>query len=150
MSDTISEELTQVQDSESVPAFGYELIREVLIPELLGSDTHEILYWAGKKLARKFPLQSLPEIIDFFKRAGWGDLSIKSETKTELELELSSKLITPRIKKQEPHHFQIEAGFLAEQIEIQRQVIAETFEHPRKRNGKILFTVKWDKKDSIL
>ena len=31
LSDTISEELAQVQDSETVPAFGYELIREVLI-----------------------------------------------------------------------------------------------------------------------
>ena len=70
----------------------------MLIPELLGSDTPEILYWAGKKLARKYPLQNLAEIIDFFKRAGWGVLSIKSETKKELELELSSNLITKRIK----------------------------------------------------
>ena len=150
MSETISEELMQVQDSESVPAFGYELIREVLIPELLGRDTPEILYWAGKKLARKYPLQNLAEIIDFFKRAGWGDLSIKSETKKELELELSGSLITQRIKNHEPHYFQIEAGFLAEQIEIQKQVIAETFEHPKKRNGMVHFTVKWDKKDSII
>jgi predicted hydrocarbon binding protein len=149
LSETLSEELAQVQDSETVPAFGYELIREVLIPELLGSDTPEILYWAGKKLARKFPLQSFTEIIDFFKRAGWGDLSIKSETKSEFELELSSNLITKRMKNQEPRYFQIEAGFLAEQIEIQKQVIAETFEHPKKRNGKVSFTVKWDKKDSI-
>jgi predicted hydrocarbon binding protein len=149
LSETLSEELAQVQDSETVPAFGYELIREVLIPELLGSDTPEILYWAGKKLARKFPLQSFTEIIDFFKRAGWGDLSIKSETKNEFELELSSNLITKRMKNQEPRYFQIEAGFLAEQIEIQKQVIAETFEHPKKRNGKVSFTVKWDKKDSI-
>ena len=149
MSETLSEELAQDQDSETVPAFGYELIREVLIPELLGSDTPEILYWAGKKLARKYPLQNLEEIIDFFKRAGWGDLSIKSETKNELELELSSNLITKRLQNQEPHHFQIEAGFLAEQIEIQKQVISETFEHPRKRTGKVTFTVKWDKKDSI-
>ncbi len=150
MSDTLSEELAQVQDSETVPAFGYELIREVLIPELLGSDTPEILYWAGKKLARKYPLQNLAEIIDFFKRAGWGVLTIKSETKKELELELSSNLITKRMKNQEPRYFQIEAGFLAEQIEIQKQVIAETFEHPRKRNGIIHFTVRWDKKDSII
>jgi predicted hydrocarbon binding protein len=149
LSETLSEELAQVQDSETVPAFGYELIRKVLIPELLGSDTPEILYWAGKKLARKFPLQSFTEIIDFFKRAGWGDLSIKSETKSEFELELSSNLITKRMKNQEPRYFQIEAGFLAEQIEIQKQVIAETFEHPRKKNGKVSFTVKWDKKDSI-
>ena len=149
MRETISKELIQDQDTEYVPAFGYELIREVLIPELLGLDTPEILYWAGKKLARKYPLQNINEIIDFFKRAGWGDLFIKSETKKELQLELSSPLITQRMKDQAPHYFQLEAGFLAEQIEIQKQMIAETFEHPRKRNGIVHFTVKWDKKDSI-
>jgi len=150
LSENTTAELKQESDSETVPAFGYELIREVLLPEILGSDTPEILYWAGKKLARKFPLESFTEIIDFFKRTGWGDLTIKSETKSELELELSSNRIAQRIQNKEPHHFQIEAGFLAEQIEVQKQVITETYEHPRKRNRKVYFTVKWDKKDAII
>ena len=82
-----------------------------MIPELLGSDTPEILYWAGKKLARKYPLQNLTEIIDFFKRAGWGDLSIKSETKKELELELSSSLITNALKTKNPVIFKLKQAF---------------------------------------
>ena len=50
-----------------------------MIPEILGEETPKILYWAGKKLARKYPLESISEIIDFFKQAGWGDLQIVKE-----------------------------------------------------------------------
>lgn len=143
-------ELNQEVESETVPAFGYELIREVLLPEILGDDAPDILYWAGKQLARKYPLNSFEEIIHFFKQAGWGDLTILNETKTECKLELSSTIISKRLQSKEAHHFQLEAGFLAEQIEILKQAVAETFEHPRKRSGKVLFTVKWDHKDTLL
>ena len=60
-----------------------------------------------------------------------GSFTIKSETKKELKLEYHSLIISKRLKTRN-HYFQIEAGFLAEQIEIQKQVIAETFEHPKK------------------
>jgi predicted hydrocarbon binding protein len=135
--------------TETVPAFGYELIREVLLPEILGNDTPEILYWAGKRLARRFPLNSLDDMSDFFSQAGWGNLKIVNEAKNELQFELSSSLITQRIQSKEKHHFQLEAGFLAEQLEMQKQMVCEAFEHPRKRASKVHFTVKWDKKDPI-
>lgn len=134
-------------ETVTVPAFGYELIREILLPEILGSESAEILYWAGKRLARKFPLQDFLEITDFFDKSGWGQLMILNEKKSELELELSSLLITQRLQSKGTYHFQLEAGFIAQQIENQKEVISETFEHPRKRGGKVQFTVKWDKKD---
>jgi predicted hydrocarbon binding protein len=134
-------------ETVTVPAFGYELIREILLPEILGSESAEILYWAGKRLARKFPLQDFLEITDFFDKSGWGQLMILNEKKNELELELSSLLITQRLQSKGTYHFQLEAGFIAQQIENQKEVISETFEHPRKRGGKVQFTVKWDKKD---
>ncbi|WP_084786861.1 YslB family protein [Bacillus tuaregi] len=149
---TATEVHQEVTIEETVPAFGYELIREVLLPEILGDDTPEILYWAGKKLARKFPLSSLEEIIDFFHQAGWGHLTILKESKNELELELSSSIILNRMqdkKSRDSHHFQLEAGFLAEQLEMQKQVISEAFEHPRKKSAKVHFTIKWDKKDIV-
>ncbi|MCQ6273472.1 YslB family protein [Bacillus sp. V3B] len=124
-------------------------MREVLLPEILGDDAPAILYWAGKQLARKYPLKNSEEIIDFFKQAGWGNLTIISETKNEYKLELSSTAISKRLQSKEEHHFQLEAGFLAEQMEILKQVVSETFEHPRKRSGKVLFTVKWDHKDNL-
>lgn len=140
-------ELREVERSETIPIFGYELIREVLLRDIFGDDTPEILYWAGKSLARKYPLEGMDEIINFFKDAGWGNLVLKNESKKEIEFELSSPLITKRMQRKDKPHFQLEAGFLAQQIEHHKQMISEAFEHPKKRSSTVLFTIKWDKKD---
>ena len=139
----------QSDEPRNISQFGYELIREFVLPEILGKDAPEILYWAGKSLARKHPLNTFDDIIEFFTRASWGQLEIKKERKDEIEFELVSPLIVSRVKSKAEHYFQIEAGFLAEQIQHQKQVIAETFEHPVKKANKVQFTVKWDRKDSI-
>jgi hypothetical protein len=137
-------------ESLTVSTFGYDLIREILLQELLGKDAPELLYWAGKRIARKFPLFSSEEIVEFFYKASWGNLSIKSESKHELLYELGSELIDERLKLNPDCLFKLEAGFLAQQTELQKKVVAEAFEHPNKKNGKIQFTVKWDLKDPIL
>ncbi|WP_254119238.1 YslB family protein [Bacillus sp. FJAT-29790] len=134
--------------TESVPAFGYELIREVLLHEILGNDAPDILYWAGKRLARKYPLESFSHTVEFFQQAGWGNLSLKKESDKEMELELYSPLIEERCQQNKICTFQLEAGFIAQQVELQKGVICESFEHPRKKGGKVQFTVKWDKKDT--
>lgn len=139
-----TEELQQI-----VPAFGYELIREVLLNDILGPEAPAILYWAGKRLARKYPMETMDDLVHFFQQAGWGSLNIKKESNHEMELELSGGLIEKRCMENNQCHFQLEAGFIAEQIELQRKVICETYEHPRKKKGIITFTVKWDKKDFI-
>ncbi|MBM4762488.1 YslB family protein [Bacillus sp. B15-48] len=141
--------LNKYNDSSqpSVSHFGYELIREVLLSELLGKDAPEILYWAGKKLARKYPLSSLEEIISFFYEANWGSLSIREEKRRELVLELTGDMISNRLRRDKDSTFQLEAGFLAQQIELEKQVTVEAYEHPHKRLDKILFTIKWDIKD---
>ena len=130
-----------------ISLFGYELIREVLLPELLGKDTPEILYWAGKKLARKYPLGDLDALIQFFADANWGVLSVKDEKRRELILELSGEMVFSRLSRDKTSTFQLEAGFLAQQLEMQKQVAVESFEHPHKRLDQIQFTVKWDSKD---
>jgi predicted hydrocarbon binding protein len=144
-----SDELILSEEEQSMPIFGYELIREVLLPDILGKDTPEILYWAGKRLARKYPLENIDDIIHFFSKAAWGVLAVKNEKKDEMEFELTSPLIVSRVKSKAEHFFQLEAGFLAQQIENQKDVIAETFEHPIKQAHNVLFTVKWDKRDKI-
>jgi predicted hydrocarbon binding protein len=136
-------------EPRTISIFGYELIREILLPEILGKDTPEILYWAGKLLARKFPLPDYDKVIEFFADASWGQLEIKKENKNELEFELISPLIVSRVKSKAEHFFQLEAGFLAQQIQLQKEVIAETYEHPVKKSNKVQFTVKWDNKDHI-
>ena len=141
--------MIETEEPRTVSIFGYELIREILLPEILGKDTPEILYWSGKRLARKFPLENVEKIIEFFANASWGQLIIKNEKKTELEFELISPLFVSRVKSKAENFFQLEAGFLAQQIELQKDVVAEAFEHPIKKSNKVQFTVKWDRKDTL-
>jgi predicted hydrocarbon binding protein len=142
---TVMNDDIQTDEPRTISIFGYELIRDILLPEILGKDTPEILYWAGKRLARKYPLMDIEQIIDFFAKASWGQLEFKKENKTEIQFELISPLIVSRVKSKAEHFFQLEAGFLAQQIELQKEANAETFEHPVKKSNKVIFTVKWEK-----
>ncbi|PGL67244.1 YslB family protein [Bacillus sp. AFS055030] len=133
----------------NISGFGYELIRNDLLSDLLGKEQNDILYWAGKMLARKYPLATFEEIIEFFDQAGWGTLTVEEEKKQEVHLTLSSELITYRNQQKKNVSYQLEAGFLAMQIQQQIDVIAETYEEQSKRGDKVKFQVKWDLKDPI-
>ncbi|MEE6449618.1 YslB family protein [Gottfriedia acidiceleris] len=133
----------------NISGFGYELIRNDLLNDLLGKEQNDILYWAGKMIARKYPLATFEEIIEFFDQAGWGTLTVEEEKKQEVHLTLSSELITYRNQQKKNVSYQLEAGFLAMQIQQQIDVIAETYEEHSKRGDKVKFQVKWDLKDPI-
>ncbi|MES9684000.1 hypothetical protein CN514_11485 [Bacillus sp. AFS001701] len=133
----------------NISGFGYELIRNDLLNDLLGKEQNDILYWAGKMIARKYPLATFEEIIEFFDQAGWGTLTVEEEKKQEVHLILSSELITYRNQQKKNVSYQLEAGFLAMQIQQQIDVIAETYEEQSKRGDKVKFQVKWDLKDPI-
>lgn len=133
----------------SVPAFGYELLRNQLLPELLGKETASILYWAGRKLARNYPAETEEDIENFFTHAGWGDLKLTESGKTKMVFECHSSLIESRIKDH-PNtvQFTMEAGFLAEQIQKIHGFIAETYTDIHTgRNKRVIFSVEWDAKD---
>ncbi|PGM58438.1 YslB family protein [Bacillus sp. AFS053548] len=133
----------------NISGFGYELLRNDLLNDLLGKEQNDILYWAGKMIARKYPLATFEEIIEFFDQAGWGTLAVEEEKKQEVHLTLSSELITYRNQQKKNVSYQLEAGFLAMQIQQQIDVIAETYEEQSKRADKVKFQVKWDLKDPI-
>jgi predicted hydrocarbon binding protein len=128
----------------TVPAFGFELIREELLDDLLGKDAPSVLYWAGKRLARKYPLFTIEEIYEFYANAGWGTLELIEQKKDEMIFSLSGDLIDYRLQNAPNPTFQLEAGFLAEQIQNQKKAYAESYEHPKKRDSVVIFTVKWD------
>lgn len=142
---------TNIEQLLTIPmnAFAYELIREEVLPDIIGKELDRILYWAGKNLARKYTLETLDDMIVFFQQAGWGDLSLVEQNRRELQLQLTSPLITERYKNKQHTTYQLEAGFLAQQTQQQRQVIAEAYENQKKRAEKVLFTVKWDAKDPL-
>lgn len=127
-----------------IPSFGYELLRDFLLPDILGKDYSQLLYWSGKQVARKFPIESTEELPAFFHEAGWGQIEIVEEKKTELKFKLSGEIVTRRIELKKDASFQLEAGFLAEQIQRLKQKTAEAVEEERKRKT-IYITVQWDK-----
>ena len=80
-------------------AFAYELLREELLPDLIGNDLDGILYWSGRNLARKYPLETIEEVIQFFEKAGWGTLSIIEHKRREMQFQLKGTLIAERQNK---------------------------------------------------
>ncbi|QQK77161.1 DUF2507 domain-containing protein [Salicibibacter cibarius] len=110
--------------------YGYELLRKTLLPELLNEDHDAIMYWGGKLLARKNPLDDIEEIPPFFERAGWGKIEKQKEGKNQwkYELQLMSDEKNPGFSRH------LEAGFLAGQFELLYGTVAETTME-KKRNG---------------
>jgi predicted hydrocarbon binding protein len=129
--------------------FSYELLREDIIQSLLGKDTDEILYWTGKNLARKYNLDNFDSIIAFFQHSGFGKLEITKEKKDHLDLKLTSPLIEQRFNDNRNISYYLEAGFLAQSIELQKKCITETTIDLNKRDKSVRLTVKWDYKDVI-
>ncbi|MFD2705226.1 DUF2507 domain-containing protein [Salibacterium lacus] len=116
--------------------FNYTLLRETLLPALLGTEEPDILYWGGRRIAREYRKETTEEIQTFFQEAGWGELTLTSEKRKEMEFEMP---LTREEKHLDRH---LEAGFLAEQMEHLKNTSAETvITEKRKR---ILFHVYWD------
>ena len=70
-----------VDQMKTIPVFGYEIIRDNLLTSILGKHEEDVLYWAGKEIARKFPLFSMDEASSFFEEAGWGSFNIRKANK---------------------------------------------------------------------
>ncbi|MBB5148233.1 MULTISPECIES: YslB family protein [Ureibacillus] len=131
---------------DSFPLFGYELLRDYLVPSILGKHEKDILYWAGKDLARKFPCTDIPLIISFFKDAGWGDLTLEKEMKDGFVFSLTNE---PELLKINERNFRLEAGFIAEQIQNFKGVLTECYEEKKEKQLEVIFTVKMDLKEKI-
>ncbi|GAF64149.1 hypothetical protein BTS2_1041 [Bacillus sp. TS-2] len=106
---------------QDMSLFQYDLIRNDLLRELLGSEHEQILYWGGKTIARKYELHTLEDMIDFFLQAGWGSLQIQKDKPQIKILELQG----PWMGKEDKRCYHLEAGFLAQQIEHIHSLISE-------------------------
>lgn len=133
-------------ENKTVPAFGYDLLRDYLLPSILGKHENDILYWAGKDLARKFPCTDIQLIISFFEDAGWGKLSIEKELKDGYILHLTNDADLFHIQNRS---FRLEAGFIAQQIQSFNGFLTECFEEKKEKQHLVEFLVKWDAKEKI-
>ncbi|WP_070121749.1 YslB family protein [Bacillus marinisedimentorum] len=136
-------------DLPQVSAFGVELLRNDLLKDMLGKEYSSILYWSGKNIARKYPLSSTEEFQAFFAEAGWGDLDILQQKSQEMTFSLKGSVISTRFELYSDFSCNLEAGFLAEQIQRRLSVRAEAIEQKKKRSHEVLITVQWDKKDPV-
>lgn len=134
--------------NETTSLFGYELIRDVLIPNLLGTETHEILYWAGKELARQYPLANRQDIIRFFEKAGFGLIELSKEQRNKQVYTLSGKVVQARLEHAQPS-FNLEAGFLAEQIQTLDSLYTEALTEVNMKTKVVTFIVQSDTKDRL-
>nr|WP_239588043.1 DUF2507 domain-containing protein [Gracilibacillus alcaliphilus] len=95
---------------------GYDLIRYIGLPDMLGQETELILYIMGKNIARQAQCGSLEEVKEFFAHVGWGELNLVQEKRKRLIFELGGDIIQARQQTLEQVDYVLEAGFLAESV----------------------------------
>lgn len=122
--------------------FGYEIIRDYVLSDVLGKHESDVLYWAGKSLARKFPLFSLEEAADFFAQAEFGELVTEKSGKDETVFLL-------RPYKTENRCFKLEAGFLAQQKQKIGGFLTEAYDEVIPKKKLVRITLKTDLREQV-
>lgn len=105
--------------------FALTLLRDRLLPELLQDDESEIIYWAGRALARDVDLTGVMALETFFMDAGFGFLTLTSKKPTEQVWRLDGPVVSARFDENNHASFALEAGFLAQQTQQQLGTGAE-------------------------
>lgn len=120
---------------------GYDILRHLCLPELLGDESSSILYFMGRSLARRIDINSMEEIVSAFDVFGWGKLDLVKEKRKELIFQLMSDAVVRRLESPFDIEFRLEAGFLAEAIQAMKQTDCECTETINRRIGQIEFSV---------
>lgn len=136
-----------LRDKNTKPFWGQEFLRDLLIPNLLGSDTHSILYWAGKRTAQKYLFSQRFDLIQFFAQTGWGKLRPLTQSSNLKKWQLNGPLIQKRRQNNPQCDFMLEAGFLAGFTERQLNMVAEATVKPA--SSGMIINVKIDPHDKL-
>ncbi|WP_172189383.1 DUF2507 domain-containing protein [Lentilactobacillus kribbianus] len=112
-------------DSTVAPLLGQEMLRDDLLPALLGNKVHELSYWAGKRLARSHQLKQLDDLPTFFTQFKLGNLKKTKQTNTEILWLLNGPIVASRISHVEDIDFYLEAGIIAQNIGYALKLPAE-------------------------
>jgi len=135
------------QTYETPTRLGYEIIKDHVLPNILGKHEDEILYWSGKDVARKFPIFSIDELPDFFQEAGWGPLiSYEGKNTKDEALFILEQNDTTLL---ENRSYQLEAGFIAEQFQKLNGYLTECYGEKLLKEKQVRFLVKWDLKTKV-
>src|SRR5690625_3262100 len=97
---------------------GYDILRYVSLPNLLGNEADTILYFMGKDLARRFNITSFEDIYDIADKMGWGRLELVKERKTSITFCLIADAVVSRLKAPIEVAFSIECGSISESVQM--------------------------------
>lgn len=136
------------QNNSQPEFFGVDLIRDYLLKDILNEDIHDILYWAGKNLAAKFPIKT-PDLPAFFQQAQFGDLELITNSESKHLYKLTGSEVQTRLKLDKDADFMLEAGFIAQTIQ-QNYGFETEAEYKIKRKENIEITVISDISQQIL
>lgn len=93
------------------------LLRDQLLPNLFKEDEADILYWAGKDLARHYTVSSIEELSDLVAQLSFGTLHLKEEKKRSRVFLLKGEIVHERLKTNAQANFSLETGFVAQAIQ---------------------------------
>lgn len=116
---------TIINDPHMADLLGQELIRDDLLPSILGSDNHDISYWAGKHLARNHRLATYDDLIAFFDQFKLGKLNLLKKSGQQLNWELSGPIVKNRLDLFDDPDFYLETGFIAQSCQYILNQVAE-------------------------
>lgn len=101
----------------NMPYLGYHLLRETLTNTLLGDSESPILYWLGKDIGVKIPIQSSAGIVFPFMRLGLGQLDLMEESELRIHYKLSHAIFHYMTDQRLSRALSLECGIIAGAIE---------------------------------
>src|SRR5699024_1088052 len=99
---------------------GYDVLRYISLPELLGSESNTLLYFMGRHPARRLDIKAIEDISYIFEKLGGGEIELGKEKRRELVRHLMADAVVQRLKSPLDAEFRLESGFLADAIQIMK------------------------------
>lgn len=125
------------------------LLRDQLLPNLLREETDEILYWAGKELARQQSFNYEEEVEEFFINHAFGKLELTQMKKNKRTYLLSGEIIADRLRENTDASFSLETGFLAEQLQRITDTLTEANYEVKIKKAEVHITLQMDPKEDL-
>lgn len=110
--------------TDTTPLFGQLMLRDVVIPNLLGNQASSIAYFAGRDLAQNLPVAD-DQIPVLFQQLGLGDLTLDKQKVKLRNYTLTGNPVAVRVANFKNVSFQFEAGLLAQLIQQKLGMTAE-------------------------
>lgn len=128
-------------DEFSEQTAGYDILRYVGLPELLGHEKETLLYFIGRNIARNIEIESLDDLIYLFNKFKWGNLELMKDKRGFLTFHLMADEVAQRMMAPISIDFRLESGFIAEAIEMITHRACECSESINERLYRVQFKV---------